>query len=67
MLERVLCGPDLMAAFREREILVRWLQTADELAATIRWLLSEKAAAVTARWSTPSAGQTTVRTSRMRR
>jgi NAD(P)-dependent dehydrogenase (short-subunit alcohol dehydrogenase family) len=60
MLEQLLGGPERMAAFLEREIPLRRLQTADEIAAAICWLLSEEAAAVTGEAVNTSAGQTMV-------
>jgi NAD(P)-dependent dehydrogenase (short-subunit alcohol dehydrogenase family) len=53
-------GPGGMARFIEREIPLRRLQTAGEIAATICWLLSEQAAAVTGEAVNASAGQTMV-------
>jgi NAD(P)-dependent dehydrogenase (short-subunit alcohol dehydrogenase family) len=44
-LERSLGGPERLARFLEREIPLRRLQSADEIAAVICWLLSEDAAA----------------------
>lgn len=60
MLEQLLGGPDGLARFVEREIPLRRLQTADEIAATICWLLSGEAAAVTGEAVNASAGQTMV-------
>ncbi|TMC07171.1 MAG: SDR family oxidoreductase [Chloroflexi bacterium] len=60
MLEQMLGGPEKLARFLEREIPLRRLQTADEIAAAICWLLSEEAAAVTGEAVNTSAGQTMV-------
>ena len=60
MLEQLLGGPEGMARFLEREIPLRRLQTADEIAAAICWLLSDEAAAVTGEAVNTSAGQTMV-------
>jgi NAD(P)-dependent dehydrogenase (short-subunit alcohol dehydrogenase family) len=60
LLEQLLGGPEGLASFLEREIPLRRLQTADEIAATICWLLSEEAAAVTGEAVNASAGQTMV-------
>lgn len=60
MLEQLMGGPEGLARFIEREIPLRRLQTADEIAATICWLLSENAAAVTGEAVNASAGQTMV-------
>jgi NAD(P)-dependent dehydrogenase (short-subunit alcohol dehydrogenase family) len=59
-LERMLGGPEGLARFIEREIPLRRLQTADEMAAVICWLLSEDAAGVTGEAVNVSAGQTMV-------
>jgi enoyl-[acyl-carrier-protein] reductase (NADH) len=47
-------------AYLEREIPLRRLQSADEIAASICWLLSSDAAAVTGEAVNVSAGQTMV-------
>ena len=60
MFELMVGGPEGMAAFLEREIPLRRLQSADEIAATICWLLSDDAAAVTGEAVNASAGQTMV-------
>jgi NAD(P)-dependent dehydrogenase (short-subunit alcohol dehydrogenase family) len=60
MLEQLLGGPEGLAKFVEREIPLRRLQTASEIAATICWLLSGEAAAVTGEAVNASAGQTMV-------
>ena len=60
MLEQLMGGPDGLARFVEREIPLRRLQTAGEIAAAICWLLSEDAAAVTGEAVNASAGQTMV-------
>jgi NAD(P)-dependent dehydrogenase (short-subunit alcohol dehydrogenase family) len=60
MLEQLMGGPEGLARFIEREIPLRRLQTADEIAAAICWLLSEDAAAVTGEAVNVSAGQTMV-------
>jgi NAD(P)-dependent dehydrogenase (short-subunit alcohol dehydrogenase family) len=60
MLEQVIGGPERMAAFIDREIPLRRLQTAEEIAAAIRWLLSDEAAAITGEAVNTSAGQTMV-------
>ncbi|HYW27517.1 MAG TPA: SDR family NAD(P)-dependent oxidoreductase [Terriglobales bacterium] len=59
-LETMLGGPEGLTRFLEREIPLRRLQTADEIAATICWLLSDEAAAVTGEAVNASAGQTMV-------
>ena len=56
--EQLVGGPQGLQAFLEREIPLRRLQSADEIAATICWLLSEDAAAVTGEAVNASAGQT---------
>ncbi|MGH9212384.1 MAG: SDR family NAD(P)-dependent oxidoreductase [Acidimicrobiales bacterium] len=60
MFEQMLGGADGLAAYLEREIPLRRLQTADEIAATICWLLSDDAAAITGEAVNASAGQTMV-------
>ena len=60
MLEQLMGGPEGLARFIEREIPLRRLQTAGEIAAAICWLLSEDAAAVTGEAVNASAGQTMV-------
>jgi len=59
-LENLLGGPDGLTRFIEREIPLRRLQTADEIAAAICWLLSGEAAALTGEAVNTSAGQTMV-------
>jgi len=49
-----------LEAFVEREIPLRRLQSAEEIAAAICWLLSDDAAAVTGEALNTSAGQTMV-------
>lgn len=58
--EQLLGGPEGLARFIEREIPLRRLQTAEEIAAAICWLLSEAAAGVTGEAVNVSAGQTMV-------
>ncbi|HZR14509.1 MAG TPA: SDR family NAD(P)-dependent oxidoreductase [Acidimicrobiia bacterium] len=60
MFEQLMGGKAGLDAFVEREIPLRRLQTADEIAATICWLLSDDAAAVTGEAVNVSAGQTMV-------
>ena len=60
MFEQLVGGPEGMQAFLEREIPLRRLQSADEIAAAICWLLSEDAAGVTGEAVNVSAGQTMV-------
>jgi len=60
MFEQLMGGPEGMQAYLEREIPLRRLQSADEIAATICWLLSPDAAAVTGEAVNASAGQTMV-------
>jgi NAD(P)-dependent dehydrogenase (short-subunit alcohol dehydrogenase family) len=60
MLEQVIGGPERLAAFIDREIPLRRLQTAGEIAAAIRWLLSDEASAITGEAVNTSAGQTMV-------
>lgn len=58
--EELVGGPEGLAAFLEREVPLRRMQTADEIAVTICWLLSDAAAAVTGEAVNASAGQTMV-------
>lgn len=60
MFEQLLGGGAGVQAFLEREIPLRRLQSADEIAAAICWLLSPDAAAVTGEAVNVSAGQTMV-------
>lgn len=60
MMAQLMGGPAELDAFIEREIPLRRLQTADEIAATICWLLSSDAAAVSGEAVNASAGQTMV-------
>ena len=60
MFEQMLGGAEALTAFIEREIPLRRLQSADEIAATICWLLSDDAAALTGEAVNASAGQTMV-------
>jgi NAD(P)-dependent dehydrogenase (short-subunit alcohol dehydrogenase family) len=60
MFEQLMGGPAGLARFIEREIPLRRLQTADEIAATICWLLSDEASAITGEAINASAGQTMV-------
>lgn len=60
MFEQLLGGRDGLEAYLEREIPLRRLQSADEIAATICWLLSDDAAALTGEAVNASAGQTMV-------
>ncbi len=60
MFEQLMGGPEGLQAFLEREIPLRRLQSADEIAAAICWLLSADAAAVTGEALNASAGQTMV-------
>lgn len=60
MFEMMLGGPEGVRAFIEREIPLRRLQSAGEIAATICWLLSDDARAVTGEAVNVSAGQTMV-------
>jgi NAD(P)-dependent dehydrogenase (short-subunit alcohol dehydrogenase family) len=60
MFEQLMGGPEGMQSFLDREIPLRRLQSADEIAATICWLLSPDAAAVTGEAVNASAGQTMV-------
>lgn len=58
--EQLLGGAEGLAAFIEREIPLRRLQTAEEIAAAICWLLSDEAAGITGEAVNVSAGQTMV-------
>ena len=58
--EQLVGGADGLSRFLEREIPLRRLQSAQEIAATIAWLLSPDAAAVTGEAVNASAGQTMV-------
>jgi NAD(P)-dependent dehydrogenase (short-subunit alcohol dehydrogenase family) len=60
MFETMVGGPEGLKDWIEREIPLRRLQTAEEIAAAICWLLSEDAAAVTGEAVNTSAGQTMV-------
>ena len=60
MFEQLVGGPAGLSAYLEREIPLRRLQSADEIAATICWLLSDDARAVTGEAVNASAGQTMV-------
>jgi NAD(P)-dependent dehydrogenase (short-subunit alcohol dehydrogenase family) len=60
LFEMLLGGPDGAQAFIDREIPLRRMQSADEIAASIAWLLSDDAAAVTGEAVNTSAGQTMV-------
>jgi NAD(P)-dependent dehydrogenase (short-subunit alcohol dehydrogenase family) len=60
MFEQLMGGPEGMQSFLDREIPLRRLQSAEEIAATICWLLSPDAAAVTGEAVNASAGQTMV-------
>ncbi len=60
MFEQRLGGEAGVQAYHEREIPLRRLQSADEIAASICWLLSSDAAAVTGEAVNVSAGQTMV-------
>jgi NAD(P)-dependent dehydrogenase (short-subunit alcohol dehydrogenase family) len=60
MFEQLVGGEAGLQAFLEREIPLRRLQSADEIAATISWLLSDDAVAVTGEAVNTSAGQTMV-------
>lgn len=60
MFEMMVGGPDGLQAYLEREIPLRRLQTADEIAASIGWLLSDDARGVTGEAVNVSAGQTMV-------
>jgi len=58
--EQLVGGPDGLRHYLEREIPLRRLQSAGEIAATIAWLLSPDAAAITGEAVNASAGQTMV-------
>jgi NAD(P)-dependent dehydrogenase (short-subunit alcohol dehydrogenase family) len=60
LFEQLVGGPGGLKSFLEREIPLRRLQSAEEIAATIAWLLSPGAAAVTGEAVNASAGQTMV-------
>jgi NAD(P)-dependent dehydrogenase (short-subunit alcohol dehydrogenase family) len=60
MMQQLLGGPAGLEAYLEREIPLRRLQSAEEIAAAICWLLSTDAAAVTGEAVNTSAGQTMV-------
>jgi NAD(P)-dependent dehydrogenase (short-subunit alcohol dehydrogenase family) len=60
LMETMLGGEAGLQAFIEREIPLRRLQSADEIAASICWLLSDDARAVTGEAVNVSAGQTMV-------
>jgi NAD(P)-dependent dehydrogenase (short-subunit alcohol dehydrogenase family) len=60
MFEQLLGGEAGVQAYLEREIPLRRLQSADEIAASICWLLSSDAAAVTGEAVNVNAGQTMV-------
>jgi NAD(P)-dependent dehydrogenase (short-subunit alcohol dehydrogenase family) len=60
MFETMLGGEQGLQTFLEREIPLRRLQSADEIAAAICWLLSSDAAGVTGEAVNVSAGQTMV-------
>lgn len=60
LFETLLGGPVGLEAYLEREIPLRRLQTAEEIAAAICWLLSEEASAITGEAVNTSAGQTMV-------
>ncbi|HEY3143585.1 MAG TPA: SDR family oxidoreductase [Acidimicrobiales bacterium] len=60
MFEQLMGGPEGLEQWVEREIPLRRLQSAEEIAATICWLLSDSAAAVTGESVNASAGQTMV-------
>jgi NAD(P)-dependent dehydrogenase (short-subunit alcohol dehydrogenase family) len=60
LFEQLVGGPEGLRAYIEREIPLRRLQSAEEIAATIAWLLSPDAAAVTGEAVNASAGQTMV-------
>jgi NAD(P)-dependent dehydrogenase (short-subunit alcohol dehydrogenase family) len=60
LFEQLVGGPDGLRAYVEREIPLRRLQSAQEIAATIAWLLSPDAAAITGEAVNASAGQTMV-------
>jgi NAD(P)-dependent dehydrogenase (short-subunit alcohol dehydrogenase family) len=58
--EQLVGGPDGLRHYLEREIPLRRLQSAGEIAATIAWLLSPDAAAITGEAVNASPGQTMV-------
>jgi NAD(P)-dependent dehydrogenase (short-subunit alcohol dehydrogenase family) len=58
--EQLVGGPEGLGRYLEREIPLRRLQSAEEIAATIAWLLSPGAAAITGEAVNVSAGQTMV-------
>jgi NAD(P)-dependent dehydrogenase (short-subunit alcohol dehydrogenase family) len=60
LFEQLVGGPDGLRAYLEREIPLRRLQSAQEIAAAIVWLLSPDAAAITGEAVNASAGQTMV-------
>jgi len=60
LFEQLVGGPDGLQAYLEREIPLRRLQSAQEIAATIAWLLSPDATAITGEAVNASAGQTMV-------
>jgi len=60
MFETMLGGPEGVEKYLEREIPLRRLQSAEEIAATIGWLLSDGARAITGEAVNVSAGQTMV-------
>jgi NAD(P)-dependent dehydrogenase (short-subunit alcohol dehydrogenase family) len=60
MFETMLGGPDGLDRYLEREIPLRRLQSAEEIAAAIGWLLSDGARGVTGEAVNVSAGQTMV-------
>jgi NAD(P)-dependent dehydrogenase (short-subunit alcohol dehydrogenase family) len=60
LFEQLVGGPEGLHAYLEREIPLRRLQSAEEIAATIAWLLSPDAAAITGEAVNASAGQTMV-------
>lgn len=58
MLETLMGGPDGLERYLQREIPLRRLQSAEEIAAAIGWLLSDAARGVTGESMNVSAGQT---------
>jgi NAD(P)-dependent dehydrogenase (short-subunit alcohol dehydrogenase family) len=60
MFETMLGGAEGLERYLEREVPLRRLQTADEIAAAISWLLSDAARGVTGEAVNVSAGQTMV-------
>jgi NAD(P)-dependent dehydrogenase (short-subunit alcohol dehydrogenase family) len=60
MFETMLGGPEGLERYLEREIPLRRLQSAEEIAAAIGWLLSDGARGVTGEAVNVSAGQTMV-------